>query len=453
MESQLEQAELVSIFSNLESRKIDGNRSNIKGNIMNNSELMKNGNNNQINNENNNENKIWNENECIISDLNPIFEIRIIDEIRLNFYDVHHCKLNLSYINTKIMSILKSLEKSENNDFKSYEDNEKDNDTIDEQKNLITIDTDSNKLHEIENKKKYERIKEKKHEKEKENENEKKDRIAVQFCLDQLNNLKNSCICASDLIILSLSRTQRNSRYTLVSTKSNNLNVHRKESQISYDLVSKIFEKKEFDVNKSIDKNDDNENVNNNNYNDNNNNNYYYNDNNNYNNYNYNNDDKENINNNNNNNDINNNNNNDYKSTNPSGTFSDLILLIKEIKKVEKLCLKALRILNIKLEKQNNETVDHNKQMRAEKKTNYKQQKEIVKNVKVEENKNKKKQKAQELEERGENIIYNDQLIIDIDDNQDNYENYDFNILYSPATEEIMMKEKKQWLDKLKIIK
>ena len=67
MESQLEQAELVSIFSNLESRKIDGNRSNIKGNDRNNNEVMKNGNNNQINNEN----------ECIISDLNPIFEIRI----------------------------------------------------------------------------------------------------------------------------------------------------------------------------------------------------------------------------------------------------------------------------------------------------------------------------------------------------------------------------------------
>ena len=102
MESQLEQAELVSIFSNLEPRKIDGNRSNIKGNNMNNSDVMKNGNNNQINNENNNENdnenKIWNENECIISDLNPIFEIRIIDEIRLNFYDVHRCKLNLSLI-------------------------------------------------------------------------------------------------------------------------------------------------------------------------------------------------------------------------------------------------------------------------------------------------------------------------------------------------------------------
>ena len=76
-----------------------------------------------------------------------------------------------------------------------------------------------------------------------------------------------------------------------------------------------------------------------------------------------------------------------------------------------------------------------------------------MKNVKVEENKNKKKQKAQELEERGENIISNDQLIIDTDNNQDNYENYDFNILYSPVTEEIMMKEKKQWLDKLKIIK
>ena len=221
------------------------------------------------------------------------------------------------------------------------------------------------------------------------------------------------------------------------------MNVHRKESQISYELVSKNFENGEFAFNKSIDKNDDNENVNENSYN-----------NNNYNNDNYNNDDKENINNNNNNNnDINNNNNNDYKSTNPSGTFSDLILLIKEIKNVEKLCLKACRILNIKLEKQNNETVDHNKQMRAEKKINYKQQKEIVKNVKVEENKNKKGHKAQELEERGENIISNDQLIIDIDDNQDNYENYDFNILYSPATEEIMMKEKKQWLDKLKIIK
>ena len=221
--------------------------------------------------------------------------------------------------------------------------------------------------------------------------------------------------------------------------------VYRKESQISYELVSKNFEKKEFDVNKSIDKNDDNKNVNNdNNYN-----------NNNYNNDNYNNDDIENVNNNNNdnNNDINNNNNNDYKSTNPSGTFSDLILLIKEIKNVEKLCLKAFRILNIKLDKQNNEMVDHNKQMRAEKKINYKQQKEIVKKVKVEENKDKKKQKSQELEERGEDIIYNDQLIIDIDDNQDNYENHDFNILYSPVTEEIMMKEKKQWLDKLKIIK
>ena len=82
--------------------------------------------------------------------------------------------------------------------------------------------------------------------------------------------------------------------------------------------------------------------------------------------------------------------------------------------------------------------VDHNKQMRAEKKINLKQQKEIVKNVKVEENKNKKGHKAQELEERGENIIYNDQLIIDIDDNQDNYENHDFNILYSPATEETL---------------
>ena len=101
----------------------------------------------------------------------------------------------MSYINTKILSILKSLEKSENNDFKSYEVNEKGNDTIDEQKNLINFDTDSNKLHENENKKKYERIKGKKQETEKENENEKKDRIALQFCLDQLNNLKNSCIC------------------------------------------------------------------------------------------------------------------------------------------------------------------------------------------------------------------------------------------------------------------
>ena len=448
MESQLEQAEIVSIFSALEPRKKDENRSNISGNKMNNDNNSSTDNNNkidiEIDNENNNENIIRNENETVISDIKQVFVIRIIDNIFLNFNDFHRCKFNLSHINTKILSILKSLEcsynneNSHNNEIDCHKINDKENE---KQENLIALDSNFKNSYEnendlsIANKTKIDFSENRKKEntnpnvrmKEKrlKNEKESKDRIALQFCLDQLNNLKSSCIRASDQIIQSLSNAQKDGRHALVSTRCNKLYVHKRDkSSNSYEPALKSLEMNEFNSNNYVENNDISNNKNENN------------------------------------NDNNNDNNN--RSPNPSGTFSDLILLIKEIKNVEKLVLKGIRILKIQTENQRKEMENKNRQNREEKKANFEKQTEIARNIKEKENIiNKKKKTFGNGEREGEgievgeenNFNHNKKLIIDINNNQDDNNNSDFNFLYSPTTEEIMIKEKNQWYDKLKIIK
>ena len=463
MESQIEQAEIASIFSTLQPRKKDENRSNVTGNKMNNDNNSSTANSNNIDIEIDNEKIIRNENETIISDIKQIFVIRIIDHIFLNFNDFHRCKFNLSHINTKVLSILKSLECSHNNE--NFYNNEIDchniNDKENEkQENLITLESNSKILCEnennlsIANKTKIDYSENRKKEntnpnvrmKEKRlvNEKESKDRIALQFCLDQLNNLKNSCILASDQIIQSLSNAQKDGRHALVSTRCNKLYVHKKDkSQNSYEPALKSFEMNEFIANKYVENNDNiEENIDD--------------DNNNNNNDNINNNNIDNYNN----NDNNINNNNDKRSPNPSGTFSDLILLIKEIKNVEKLVLKGIRILDIKAENQRKEMENKNRPIREEKKSNFEKQTEITKKIKEKENIIDKKKKTfgngngEGVKVGEENdFIYNKKLIIDIDNNQDNNDSSDLNFLYSPTTEEIMRKEKNQWYDKLRIIK